>query len=85
MKMNRAALYAGYRNPAAVIAQAVWLYFRFPLSLRMVEQMLTERRIVVSQETIRRWGLKFGSTYAAKITGVRERQAINGISTRWQP
>jgi hypothetical protein len=44
--------YAGYRFPAEVISQAVWLYFRFPLSLRMVEEMLAARGIVVSHETV---------------------------------
>ena len=47
--------YAGYRFPAELIAYAVWLYFRFPLSLRMVEEMLAARGISVSYETIRRW------------------------------
>ena len=47
------SLYAGHRFPAEVISQAVWLYFRFPLGLRMVEEMLTARGIVVSHETIR--------------------------------
>ena len=42
--------YAGYRFPAEVISQAVWLYFRFPLGLRMVEEMLAARGIVVSHE-----------------------------------
>ena len=45
--------YAGYRFPAEVISQAVWLYFRFPLSLRMVEEMLAARGIDVSHETVR--------------------------------
>ena len=67
MTTNLAALYSGHRYPAAVIAQAVWLYFRFPLSLRMVEEMLAERGIVVSHETIRRWGLKVGRAYAAEF------------------
>ena len=43
--------YAGYRFPAEVISHAVWLYFRFPLSLRMVEEMLAARGIIVSHET----------------------------------
>ena len=43
--------FAGYRFPAEVINQAVWLYFRFPLSLRMVEEMLAARGITVSHET----------------------------------
>jgi putative transposase len=42
----------------------VWLYFRFPLSLRLVEEMLLERGMVVSYETVRRWALKFGPDYA---------------------
>ena len=60
-------MYRGRRYPAAVIAHAVWLYFRFPLSLRMVEEMLAERGVVVSHETLRRWALKFGQIYAAEI------------------
>ena len=45
--------YAGYRFPAEVISHAVWLYFRFPLSLRMVEEMLAARGIIVSHESVR--------------------------------
>jgi putative transposase len=45
--------FVGYRFPAEIISQAVWLYFRFLLSLRMVEEMLTFRGIVVSHETLR--------------------------------
>ncbi len=59
--------YAGYRFPAEVISQAVWLYFRFPLSLRMVEEMLAARGIVVSHETVRQWALKFGQEFANQI------------------
>ena len=58
---------AGYRFPAEVISQAVWLYFRFPLSLRMVEEMMAARGIVVSYETIRQWALKFGQEFANQI------------------
>ncbi|MGQ3215984.1 MAG: IS6 family transposase [Shinella sp.] len=50
-----------------MISNAVWLYFRFPLSLRLVEEMLLERGIVVSYETIRRWGRKFGPAYAKQL------------------
>jgi hypothetical protein len=46
------------------IAQAVWLYFRFPLSLRMVEEMLAARGVDVAYETIRRWAEKFGRDFA---------------------
>ena len=52
--------YAGHRFPAEVISHAVWLYFRFPLSLRMVEEMLAARGIIVSHKTIRQSALKFG-------------------------
>jgi len=56
--------YKRHRFPPAIIAHAVWLYFRFPLSLRLVEEMLHERGIVVSYETVRRWAMKFGRDYA---------------------
>src|SRR4051794_31320554 len=59
--------YAGYRFPAEVISHAVWLYFRFPLGLRMVEKMLAARGITVSHETVRQWGLKFGQDFANRI------------------
>ena len=45
--------YAGHRFPPEVISHAVWLYFRFPLGLRMVEEMLAARGITVSHETVR--------------------------------
>ena len=50
--------YAGYRFPAEVISHAVWLYFRFPLSLHHVDELLAARGITVSHETVRQWGLK---------------------------
>ena len=67
--MTRAqnSLYRGHRFPAEVISHAVWLYFRFPLSLRMVEDLLAARGIIVSHETVRRWAEKFGRDFANKI------------------
>src|SRR3978361_689539 len=59
--------YAGHRFPAEIISHAVWLYFRFPLSLRMVEEMLAARGIVVSHENGRQWALKFGQAFANQI------------------
>jgi putative transposase len=53
MTTARDPIYAGYRYPAEIISYAVWLYFRFPLSLRMVEEMLAARGISVTHETIR--------------------------------
>src|SRR3954467_6739660 len=59
--------YAGHRFPAEIISHAVWLYFRFPLGLRMVEEMLAARGIIVSHETIRQWARKFGQNIANQI------------------
>jgi putative transposase len=67
MKSTRHPRYARHRFPPEVISHAVWLYFRFPLSLRMVEEMLLERGIVVSYETVRQWALKFGQSFAKQI------------------
>ena len=55
--------YARYRFPPVIIQHAVWLYFRFPLSYRDVEDLFAERGIDVSYETVRRWTLKFGQAY----------------------
>jgi len=67
MKNARHPRYARHRFPAEVISHAVWLYFRFPLSLRMVEELLAARGILVSHETVRRWALKFGQDFAKQI------------------
>jgi putative transposase len=67
MEKPRRSLYARHRFPAEVISLAVWLYFRFPLSLRMVEEMLAARGVQVSHETVRRWAEKFGREFANRI------------------
>jgi putative transposase len=59
--------YKRHRFPPQIIAHAVWLYFRFLLSLRLVEEMLLERGIVLSYETIRRLAMKFGFDYARRL------------------
>src|SRR3954453_13968981 len=59
--------YAGYCYPPEIISHAVWRYFRFPLSPRMVEEVLAARGIVVSHETVRQWGRKFGQDCANQI------------------
>ena len=56
--------YQRHRFPAEVIQYAIWLYFRFPLSFRDVEDLLAQRGIDVSYETVRRWSAKFGLAYA---------------------
>jgi hypothetical protein len=65
--MSKHVSYKRHRFPPEIIAHAVWLYFRFPLSLRLVEEMLLERGILVSYETVRRWALKFGPDYARRL------------------
>jgi putative transposase len=59
--------YRGYRFPPEIIQQAIWLYLRFTLSLRDVEDLLTERGIMVSYETVRRWVNHFGPMIAADL------------------
>jgi putative transposase len=56
--------YRGFRYPAEIISHCVWLYYRFPHSFREVEEMMLQRGIVVSHETVRQWCAKFGQTYA---------------------
>jgi putative transposase len=58
MKTSACPSYTGYRFPAEVISHAVWLYFRFPLSLQMVDELLAARGVIVSHETVRQWALK---------------------------
>ncbi len=59
--------YRGHRFPPEIITHAVWLYYRFCLSLRHIEDLLAERGITVSYETIRQWCRKFGTEYAHKL------------------
>ncbi len=69
------ATYRGYRYPPEIISHAVWLYHRFCLSFRDVEDLLAERGIIVSYETIRLWCGKFGPSYAR---AVKRRQGALG-------
>jgi putative transposase len=66
MKSDRSR-YCGYRFPSEIISYAVWAYHRFCLSFRDVEDLLAERGIIVSYETIRQWCEKFGPDYARKL------------------
>ncbi len=69
----QAVFYARRRFPPAVIQHAVWLYLRFTLSYRDVEDLLAERGLDISYETIRRWVLKFGRLYAWNLRRGRPR------------
>ena len=64
--MNKIS-YSGYRSPPEIIQQAIWLYLRFTLSLRDVEDLLAERGVAVSYETVRRWVDHFGPMIAADL------------------
>jgi transposase-like protein len=75
MPTARNRLYRRHRFPPEVISYAVRLYFPFPLSLRMVEEMLAARGICVTYETVRQWGKKFGKIFADRI---RQRAPARG-------
>jgi putative transposase len=70
--MNK-ALYRGHRFPKEIISHCVWLYFRFSLSYRDVQEMMAERGVLVSHEAIRNWGEKFGREYARRLRQRRGR------------
>ena len=59
--------YQRHRFPSVIISHAVWLYHRFCLSFREVEELLAERGIIVTYETVRQWCQKFGPDYARKL------------------
>ncbi|WP_406384948.1 IS6 family transposase [Streptomyces sp. NBC_01618] len=65
--------YKGHRYPVEIIAHCVWLYFRFPLSFREVEELMLERGVIVSHETVRRWCAKFEQAYANSLRRRRPR------------
>jgi putative transposase len=74
---NARSSYHGYRFPPEIISYAIWVYHRFCLSFRDVEDLLAERGIIVSYETIRLWCQKFGPEYAQKL---KQRQGRLGDS-----
>src|ERR671912_418012 len=65
--------YARHQFPADIIRHAVWLYLRFTLSYRDVEELLAERGIETSYETVRRWVVKFGPSFARNLRRLRPR------------
>ena len=71
--MTTTPSYKGHRYPVEIINHCVWLYFRFPLSLREVEELMLARGVAVSYETIRRWCAKFGQAYANQLRRRRPR------------
>src|SRR5258708_10507094 len=72
------SLYRRHRFPVEIISHCVWLYFRFALSFRDVEEILAILGVSLSYETVREWCLKFGQTYA---NGLRRKSPRSG--DRW--
>jgi transposase-like protein len=70
--------YKRHRFPPEIIAHAVWLYYRFALSFRDIEEMLASRGVTVSYEAIRLWCGKFGPDYARRLRQNRRR-----VGRRW--
>jgi putative transposase len=75
---NQIKTYKGHRFPKTVISHAVWLYYRFSLSYREVEELLAIRGVEVSYKTIRKGCLKFPPTYAKKL-----RKSVGGVGDIW--
>ncbi len=71
--------YKRHRFPQQIIAHAVWLYFRFPLSLRDIEDLLAERGIAVSFQTVSEWTTKFGLKFAHQL----KRRSIGNFADKW--
>jgi putative transposase len=70
--------YRGYRFPPEIISHTVWLYHRFTLSLRDIEDLLAERNVIVSYESIRQWCATFGLDYARRL-----RKRRGALGDRW--
>ena len=75
--------YARHRFPPDVIRHAIWLYLRFTLSYRDVEDLLAERGLDVSDKSIRRWVLKFGSAIGRNLRSMRPKPHDQWHWTRW--
>jgi putative transposase len=65
--MNANRLYRCHRFPAEIISYCVWLYYRFSLSYRDVQELMAERGVTVTYETIREWCQTFGRAYAKRL------------------
>jgi putative transposase len=76
--MPSPSFYHRHRFPSEIISHCVWLYFRFTLSFRDVEEILAMRGVALTYETVREWCLKFGQTYA---NGLRRKSPRPG--DRW--
>ena len=75
MNTTTAPSYKGFRFPAEIISHAIWLSYRFSLRYRDVEELLAERGVSVTYETVRPWCLRFGQSFATQL---RRRRAKPG-------
>jgi transposase-like protein len=75
--------FARHQFPPDIIGHAVCLYLRFTLSFRDVEELLADRGLDLSYETVKRWVLKFGPMFAKELRRRGHRPTTQGISTRW--
>ena len=75
--------YLRYRFPPDIISHAVWLYHRYCMSFRDVEDLLAERGIIVSYETVRQWCGKFGPDYARQLKRRRGRLGDTFVTSRF--
>ena len=81
--MSRSSfLYRRHRFPGEIISHCIWVYYRFSLSYRDIEEMMAQRGVKVSYETIRQWCLKFGQTIAEEL---RRRRPHPGDKWHLQP
>ena len=71
--MSSSILYRRHRFPAEIISHCVWLYFRFALSFRDVEEIMAQRGVILTYETVRDWCAKFGNTFAKRLKHHRPR------------
>jgi mRNA-degrading endonuclease HigB of HigAB toxin-antitoxin module len=79
--MTNTNKYSGYHYPTQIISHTVWLYHRFTLSFRDIEELLAARGIIVGYETVRNWCLKFGAKYCNKIK--KNRGKLGDILARY--
>ena len=77
-----ASRYRGYRVPPEIISHCVWLYFRFSVSYRNVEELMAERGVTVTYETIRTWCERFAETTPSAFGLDAGNSATHGIWTR---
>ena len=79
---HRNGVVQGHRYPVEIVNHCVWLYFRFSLSFREVEELMLARGVVLSYETIRRWCAKFGQAYANQLRRRRPAPETSGTLMR---